>query len=215
MGIRQRFWDSMYRGTPTWELGGPDPELVGLLDQGRIGGPGRALDLGCGTGNDVVELARRGWTVSGVDVSDRALARAREKAAVAGVEPDLRNADVTRLPGLDGPFDLIVDRGLLMSLFGERARRAYTHAVTALTAPGSVVYQHQWVLPEEPSPLSRAWLATRLNGFVLTPGELEARFGSAFAIEPLTESLEDTDDPGIRRLGIPRVVKTSWLLRRR
>ena len=219
MGITSRLWDRMYRTTPTWELNRPDPQLMRALDTyavdpGPGGRPRRALDLGCGTGDNAVELARRGWEVTGIDVAARPLATARQKARAAGVVVDFRAGDVRHLD-VDAPFDLVVDRGLLMSLFGPRARRAYADALTRLVDGGGAVYEHQWVLPEPPRLVSRARLVAAVRGFVLDVGELEERLGDAFSIEVLAEEVIATDDPGIRRLGIPQVAATSWWLTRR
>ncbi len=43
------------------------------------------LDIGCGTGRHAIELARRGYKVTGVDLSPSQIERAREKAAAAGM----------------------------------------------------------------------------------------------------------------------------------
>jgi cyclopropane fatty-acyl-phospholipid synthase-like methyltransferase len=212
VGVTRRFWNAMYRSTPTWELDAADPQLVAVLERDEVRGPGRALEVGCGTGDNAIELARRGFSVTAIDVADRPLARAREKAAAAGVAVDFRQADVLTLDTTLGPFDLLVDRGLLMALFGSRARDAYTRTLLDLAGPGAAMFQMQWVLPDEPRPLSRAGLATRLHGFVLAPGELEQRFGDHFTLEVLDRTVQDTDDPGIRRLGIPQVAVTSWWL---
>lgn len=213
--MKTRFWNHMYAGTPTWELGRADPVLIKALDDRRLRGPGRALDVGCGTGDNAIELASRGFEVTGVDIADRPLALAREKAAEAGVAVEFCVADVTRSGAVAGVFDLIVDRGLLMSLFGERARRAYASALVRLAAEGGSLYQCQWVLPQEPQVLTPGWLAAQVKGFVIAPNEIERRFGDTFVVEQLHRAIEPTDDPGIRRLGLHQVAKTScWLQRR-
>jgi len=51
------------------------------------------LDIGCGTGRHSIELARRGYKVTGIDLSESQLARAREKAAAAGVQVDFIRRD--------------------------------------------------------------------------------------------------------------------------
>ena len=214
MGFRERFWNRSYVATPSWELGTADPVLVRALDDRGIVGPGRALDVGCGTGDNAIELARRGFEVTAIDLAERPLTQAREKADAAGLTIGFRQADVTRFEE-EGPFDLIVDRGLLMSLFGERARRTYTSAVIRLTTDGSGVYQAQWELPEVPRVLSPGWFVTAAKGIVVAPDEVEQRLGEAFLIERLCRSVEPTDDPGMRRLGIRSVAKTSYWLRRR
>src|SRR5579871_5362086 len=76
-------WDARYReregqmwsGRPNGRL---QAEVAGLT-------PGRALDVGCGEGADAIWLARSGWTVTAIDISDVALSRAREAAERAGV----------------------------------------------------------------------------------------------------------------------------------
>ena len=64
-------------------------------------GPGRCLDLGCGTGAAIPELVLLGWTVTGVDVSEEMLSRARERSA----EAELIQAPAEALPFEDGAFD--------------------------------------------------------------------------------------------------------------
>jgi SAM-dependent methyltransferase len=62
-------------------------------------GPGRLLDLGCGTGVAIPVLERLGWSVVGVDVSEEMLAKARERGA------DVQRYDGETLPFEDGSFD--------------------------------------------------------------------------------------------------------------
>ena len=83
---------------PYIEAAGRD--LLRLLGSG----PGRCLDLGCGTGVNLHRLSLAGWSVVGVDVSPDQLRRARERAP-AGVE--LVQADATALPFADASFDAV------------------------------------------------------------------------------------------------------------
>jgi SAM-dependent methyltransferase len=97
--------------------------------------PGRVLDVGCGTGRDAVYLAQRGWSVTGVDAVPRALAAARERAAAAGVQVEWVQGDVTRLEelGLDGGYQLVLDRGCFHGL-PDDGREACAHGVNMLAA---------------------------------------------------------------------------------
>lgn len=99
------------QGNPVFDSGVPCSELLHILDDGQL--PGRTvLELGCGTGTNAVELARRGYTVTAVDYVPLAIELAREKARQANVTVDFRVADVTQELELGGPFDIIFDRGL-------------------------------------------------------------------------------------------------------
>ncbi|MHB8093937.1 MAG: class I SAM-dependent methyltransferase [Candidatus Aminicenantales bacterium] len=67
----------------------------------------KILDLGCGTGRHAVELAKRGFEVTGLDLSENQLGRARTKAARAGVKVDFIRADACDFR-MDGAFDLVI-----------------------------------------------------------------------------------------------------------
>jgi len=67
----------------------------------------RILDIGCGTGRHSIELTKRGYTVTGIDLSEAQLKRAQEKAAQEGLEIDFRQADARYLP-FTAEFDLAI-----------------------------------------------------------------------------------------------------------
>jgi SAM-dependent methyltransferase len=87
-------FDEMYRsGQAAWEIDGPQPALARVLDD-QINGP-KILDLGCGTGELAIALPRRGYQVTGVDISRVAIETAR---AAAQPRPAGRQRDAG-LPG--------------------------------------------------------------------------------------------------------------------
>jgi SAM-dependent methyltransferase len=98
-------WDARYseREGAMWS-GRPNGRLVAEVADLN---PGRALDVGCGEGADAIWLARRGWTVTAIDISDVAVCRAREAAERAGtaVEWVCGDALQTALPA--DSFDLV------------------------------------------------------------------------------------------------------------
>jgi SAM-dependent methyltransferase len=99
-----RDWDARYAAEPT--LWGTDPNQY---VRARLAGdePGRVVDLACGNGRNAVWLARRGWQVTGVDISGVALERARERANELGVEVEWVHGDVrTWEPA--GPVDVVL-----------------------------------------------------------------------------------------------------------
>src|SRR3954468_24724574 len=75
----QSFFLTAYDGLPPWEIGRPQPTFLALADAGRI--RGRVLDAGCGTGALAVELAARGFDVTGIDFAERAIDLARARAS--------------------------------------------------------------------------------------------------------------------------------------
>lgn len=97
---------------PPWDTGVTPPELDRFVESHP---PGRALDLGCGTGTNVVYLARHGWEAVGVDFAGRAIAKARRRARDAGVSSTFLVGDATRL-AVTGRFDLALDIGCLHSI---------------------------------------------------------------------------------------------------
>jgi 2-polyprenyl-3-methyl-5-hydroxy-6-metoxy-1,4-benzoquinol methylase len=75
-------WEERYRGAPALWSGRVNPSLVAETTDLT---PGRALDVGCGEGGDVIWLAQQGWRVTGADFSANGLARAARHAEQAGV----------------------------------------------------------------------------------------------------------------------------------
>lgn len=67
----------------------------------------KIIDIGCGTGRHAIELTKRGYKVTGVDLSESQLARACEKAKEAGVTIDFQKHDARALP-FEGEFDLAI-----------------------------------------------------------------------------------------------------------
>ena len=99
------FWEAHYKGKAGPSGGHPSAALVRFTDARA---PGRALDLGCARGDDAIWLARQGWRATGVDVSETALAAARNAAEAAGV-PDRASFERHDLSKTfpDGRFDLV------------------------------------------------------------------------------------------------------------
>ncbi len=67
-----------------------------LLDELKLPPGSRILDMGCGTGRHAVELARRGYKVTGVDISSQMLAEGEKAAREAGVSIEWVHTDATR-----------------------------------------------------------------------------------------------------------------------
>lgn len=131
--LRKIYFNLLYFRNPPWDTQISPPELIEFIAQHP---PGRALDLGCGTGTNVITLAKHGWEVTGVDYIQRAIQAAQKKAHQAGVSADLIVSDVTKLEGVRGHFDLVLDIGCFHSL-GDEEQAAYIQNLERLTASGS------------------------------------------------------------------------------
>ncbi len=186
------FYDLIYRRRAPWEIG-PRSELVGLVDAGVITperlAPGRAVDLGCGAGANAVFLAQAGFDVVGVDFSSVALRKARRAANAAGVSERLHlvQGDLTaaRIPGVEGPFDLLVDYGTLDDL-SPPGRAAMAATIVRLSRPGSVLVMYAFYAARADLPWFSLSGPSRVAP-ALEPGEEVALFGEAFEIERLPE----------------------------
>ncbi len=96
-------------GHPRWDTGISPPELIQFIASHP---PGRALDLGCGTGLNVLTLAKAGWQVLGVDYAWRAVELAKRRLKRSGVQnAEVRVGDVTALFGIHESYDLVLDIG--------------------------------------------------------------------------------------------------------
>lgn len=121
-------WEKRYadKATP-WDVKQPEAELAKLLDNGLVK-PCRALELGCGNGNDSIYLAKKGFDVTGVDVSKLAIEEAKRRAKESGVKVNFIAEDASELKSTSGKFDFIYDRACF-HFIPEEKREGYLQTV--------------------------------------------------------------------------------------
>ncbi len=139
MGGRQLLFKTLYRfGFTPWDGHPIAKSLRNLVEGADALPPGTALDVGCGTGDNSIYLAKHGWQVTGVDYVPKAVDKARAKAAAEHVDIRFEHADVTDLgsAGVGSQFTLIIDGGCLHGMSDED-RYDYVREVTAVAAPGA------------------------------------------------------------------------------
>jgi SAM-dependent methyltransferase len=129
--LRHLTFNLWYFRKPPWDSGISPPELHEFI---RTHPAGRAIDLGCGTGTNVITLARAGWQVTGVDFAPRAIRIAGKKIKQAGIQADLRVGDVTKLKDISGPFDLALDIGCFHGLL-QQGKQDYIAQLERILAP--------------------------------------------------------------------------------
>lgn len=130
--FRRLLFHYWYFRQPPWDTGTSPPELLEFIENRP---PGRAIDIGCGTGTNVITLARAGWQVTGVDFAPRAIALARRKLKNNGVKADIRVRDATWLHGIHGPFDLAFDLGCFHGI-SQSGQLNYLEQLDRLLAEG-------------------------------------------------------------------------------
>jgi cyclopropane fatty-acyl-phospholipid synthase-like methyltransferase len=103
----------IYLFRPPWDTEIPAPEIIRFIS-GKT--PGNVIDMGCGTGTNLLYLAQQKWMVTGIDFAPLAIYKAKRK--LKNYPNTLLVADITKLSDLDlpGPYDLVLDMGCLHSL---------------------------------------------------------------------------------------------------
>ena len=118
-----------------WIRQAPPDALVELVESRKVE-PCKTIDLGCGTGNYAIYLAGRGFEVTGVDISPRAIEIARENAKKKDAKCDFLVANVLDDPSeIEGSFDFAYGWSLLHHVFPEH-RQKYVENVYQLLNPG-------------------------------------------------------------------------------
>src|ERR1022692_4489399 len=132
-------WDAVYveGRPPPWDIGRPQPAFVRLADSGVLGS--RVLDAGCGTGEHALLAAAHGADAAGVDISPRAIERAREKAAERGLMARFEVADALNLGQLGMTFDTVIDSGLF-HVFDDQERARYVTSLASALQSGGTCY---------------------------------------------------------------------------
>ncbi len=130
-------FEEAYKGTPPWDIGRPQPAVERVAEAGQVRGP--VLDAGCGTGENALFLAARGFEVIGVDAVEAAVAAARAKAKTRGLQAEFLVHDALALGELGRRFATVVDSGLFHT-FDDDERRRYVASLATTTVLGARVF---------------------------------------------------------------------------
>lgn len=135
--MEQQLFEQMYQGQAPWDTGRPQPAIVALAEAGRI--RGSVLDVGCGTGENVLYLAARGHDCCGIDFVPVAIERAKAKAAERGIKAEFLVGNALELNKLDKKFDTVIDCGLFHT-FADEERPAFTQGLGQVLRPGGLLH---------------------------------------------------------------------------
>jgi SAM-dependent methyltransferase len=130
MTIQERYRERYQSGDTPWDVGQPDFNLIEVATKKPIPGC-KALDIGCGTGDNSIWLARNGFQVIGTDTSEIALEKAKEKASKADVTCDFVLVDFLKNNIEGAPFGFVFDRGCFHSFSSGNDRQKFAQNVAA------------------------------------------------------------------------------------
>ncbi|NDE85801.1 MAG: class I SAM-dependent methyltransferase [Verrucomicrobia bacterium] len=135
-GVPAGEFASMYaEGIPPWQIDRPQAEVLRLIDQGAFVSP--VMDIGCGSGDNAIALARSGYRVVGVDAVEEALRRARAKVAREKLAqpPEFVLGDALRLEDSGLEVETILDCALFHT-FSDEEQAVYVRGLAEVLAPG-------------------------------------------------------------------------------
>lgn len=198
------FFDGVYQGDAPWDVGAEQPALAALLAEHPPAGP--VLDVGCGTGDLAIALARRGLPVVGVDFVEAAIAEARARAAA--LPPDVRArlelvvGDALRPTRLGRRFGAVVDSGFF-HLFDTDDRDRFVGELAAVLQPAGRYYLLAFAVEFAPANAPRQVTEAELRALftpergwrilALRPAEFRNRVQSAPAVAACVERLPAAD----------------------
>jgi cyclopropane fatty-acyl-phospholipid synthase-like methyltransferase len=133
-------WEDAEQHTPFVEK---ITEMFEREENGRTVPYGKALDIGCGSGVWGINLAKRGWDVTGVDIIDKALQRAQERIKKENANVKLVKDDVTELLKIGEGYKLVLDTGTFHGLTSVQ-RKAMGKAVNRIAGQDAAILLLVW-----------------------------------------------------------------------
>jgi SAM-dependent methyltransferase len=132
----QSFYEDRSRRCPFF-VGAPDENLDEWVRAGQVT-PGKALDVGCGNARNAIFLARHGFDVDAIDLSQPAIDWAREEIAKAQVPVAAYCVSFFDFPVREGSCDLVYDSGCFHHIW-PHLREAYVRRIAGALKPGGAL----------------------------------------------------------------------------
>ncbi len=187
-------WDARWvEGNTPWDMGEASPPMVAAVEGGLLTPPGRLLVPGIGAGHDARFLASRGFDVTGIDLSETAVEKARGLAAADGVDLTVEVANLLELPESFCDFDALFEHTCFCAI-DPALRDDYVDAAADLLRPGGTLLGVFFIFTAEEGP-----------PFGSSEEELRARFGARFDID-IASACENSAE---RRKGIEMLLRMT------
>jgi SAM-dependent methyltransferase len=132
-----QLFEQMYQGQAPWDTGRPQPAIIKLAEAAQI--RGSVLDVGCGTGENLLYLAARGHEACGLDFVPVAIERAKAKATQRGTKAHFIVGDALELKKLGRQFDTVIDCGLFHT-FSDEERPVFVEGLAEVLRSGGWLF---------------------------------------------------------------------------
>ncbi len=129
MTEEKRFKQRYEAGDTPWDIGKPDFNLIQTVTTTPIK-PCKALDIGCGTGDNAIWLSQQKFHVLGIDASEIAIEKAEQKALTANAKSTFRVSDILTSDVEGAPFGFAFDRGCFHALSSDKERKRFAEKVS-------------------------------------------------------------------------------------
>lgn len=130
MSVNKRFKERYKTGNTPWDIGKPDFNLIETVTKIPIESC-KALDIGCGTGDNSIWLAQKQFQVTGTDVSEIAIEKAKEKALKNNVKCTFLVVDFFKSRIEGAPFGFVFDRGCFHTFDSNKERKKFAKNVAS------------------------------------------------------------------------------------
>ena len=178
-------WNARFESQDSYLGERPSPFLAAEIERIKSLAPGPdALDIACGEGRNSIFLARHGFMVVGLDISDSGLAKGRSRAQAMGVDVDFRRVDLDEC-NIEGTYDLVLNFNFLL-------RELIPSEVVSLKPGGLFLFDTIMA--------SESLLQTRNPAYLLRPGELNRIFAPFDGEILFSEESSDGEMPTARLL---------------
>jgi SAM-dependent methyltransferase len=128
MSVEDHFREAYKEGSAPWDIGKPDFNLIQTVTTTPIA-PCKALEIGCGTGDNAIWLSQQNFTLVGVDSAEIAIEKAREKAAKANVTCAFAVLNILKTSVDGAPFGFAFDRGCFHTVDSPQERQSFAEQI--------------------------------------------------------------------------------------
>jgi 2-polyprenyl-3-methyl-5-hydroxy-6-metoxy-1,4-benzoquinol methylase len=128
MTVEDRFKGRYEAHDAPWDIDAPDFNLIQTVTSTPIK-PCKAVDIGCGTGDNVISLAQQGFHIIGIDTSELAIQKAKEKASHADAKCNFMVGNFLTSKVEGAPFGFVFDRGMFHVLESDHERKTLAEKV--------------------------------------------------------------------------------------